>query len=523
VALRAARRPSAILALALLVIVLEPLLFAGSFAGDAQVHLVFAENAARGHFFEFNPGQHVSGETSPGYMLLGAALFRCLPARWVPVALKLLGLAGWYLLCWLVYRVAQRVLTEDDDKERFWPAAATVTAALIPGSVYNANVGMENGLFAAVVWLWIELGAHWRWFERPSSGTRSPPGGMRQEAALAGLQGVACWLRPEGFVLLGLAHLLRWRRARPPASLALTGLVMASALGLASVAFQLVSTGDIVATSILSRRVLAMQRSLALGPLLIDPAFAERLLLYLPLTVFAAIGAGVRAPERTGLETFLLTVFAAFFIVYTFGSGAAHLARYVIFVMPIVALYAVRGVREVWRWRRRGRRSLVALGALVFIVTSVAELAYRRSHYSLALLANAMAAPSERRARTDDLLRRLEAHPGSPLVVAVESIESRYEVDGRIVVRSLDGRVDRQLFGFVRDGTVDHYGYLRELGVDALVGTADYNRRDREGSLVSLGSLRPGQSVVRAGLRFRRLPLVLGFSISPSGAPDHER
>jgi hypothetical protein len=518
-----ARRPAAILALALLVIILEPLLFAGSFAGDAQVHLVFAESAARGHFFEFNPGQHVSGETSPGYMLLGAALFRCLPARWVPVALKLLGLLGWYLLCWLVYRVAQRVLAEDDDQERFWPAAAAVTAALIPGSVYNANVGMENGLFAVVVWLWIELGARWRWFERGSSETRSPPGALRQEAALAGLQGLACWLRPEGFVVLGLAHLLRWRRARPPASLALSGLALASALGLASVAFQLVSTGDLVATSILSRRVLAMQRSLPFGPLLIDPAFAERLLLYLPLTVFAAIGARVRAPERTGLDAFLLTLFAAFFVVYTFGAGAAHLARYVIFVMPIVALYAVRGAREVWR-QRRSRRSLVALGALAFVVTSVGEVTYRRSQYSLGLLAKAMSAPGERRARTDDLLRRLEARPGGPpLVLALESVQLRYELDDRIVVRSLDGRVDRELFGFVHGGTVDHFGYLRALGVDALVGTADYNRRDREGSLVALGSLRPGQTVARGGLLFRRLPFLLGFSISRLGAPDHER
>ena len=53
----------------------EPFVFSGAFAGDAEVHMFFMESAAAGRFFEFNPGETVSGETSPGYMLLGAALF----------------------------------------------------------------------------------------------------------------------------------------------------------------------------------------------------------------------------------------------------------------------------------------------------------------------------------------------------------------------------------------------------------------------------------------------------------------
>ncbi len=513
-----AQRLAAIVAVS--IVVLEPFLFAGSFAGDAQVHLVFAENAAHGRFFEFNPGQRVSGETSPGYMLLGAALFRLMPARWVPLGLKALGLGAWYLLCWLVYRVAAKRLSGEADDGRPLAAAAALTSALIPGSVYNANVGMENGLFAAAVWLWIDLAAKWRWFEPSTLETRTIQ--IHREVALASLQGIACWLRPEGFVLLAIAHSLRWRRAHPTTGVAITGLTIASMIALANLAFQFEWTGDLVATSVLSRRVLAMHRSLPLGPLQIDPVFAERLLLYLPLTVCAAIGARLSAREQSGLDTFLLSVFAAFFILYTFVSGAAQLARYAIFVMPIVALYAARGAREVWRQRQPYRRSLIALGAAAFVVTTVAESAYRGNHYYLRLLANAMNAPNERRARTDDLLRRLGPHQELPVVVALEAVQLRYEVDDRIIVRSLDGRVDRDLFAFVHDGAVDHFGYLRALSVDDLLGTPDYNRHDREDSLVSLGNLLPDQSVVRAGLVFRRLPSTFGFSISRQVEPDRQ-
>jgi hypothetical protein len=265
-----------------------------------------------------------------------------------------------------------------------------------------------------------------------------------------------------------------------------------------------------VATSILSRRVLALQSSLPLGPLQIDPTFAKRLVLYLPLTICAAIG----ARRRSEIDIFLWSLFAAFFFLYTCVSGAAHLARYVIFLMPILALYAVRGAREVWRQRPRYRRSLIALATVAFVVTSVVETMYRRSQYSLQLLANAMNAPLERRARTDAFLRKLEAPPDAPPVIALESVQLRYEVDDRITVRSLDGRVDRTLFHFVRDGAVDHFGYLREIAAGYLLGTPDYNRRDRKDSLASLASLRPGQSAVRAGLVFQRLPFIPGFSIS---------
>lgn len=493
-----------LLAVALTAIVLEPFLFLGSFAGDAEVHLVFAESASHGHFFEFNSGERVSGETSPGYMLMGAVLFRYLPARRVPVALKALGLLTWYLLCWLVYRVAVRLFSQGDRRERLWPGVAAIAAALISGSIYNANVGMENGLFAAVVWLWIDLATKWRWFERSKTPTRVDDRSIGQEVALSILLGLACWLRPEGLVVLALAHTIRYAKARPPRRVWVVGLLIGGALGLSSIIFQFVFTGDLVATSILSRRVLTMRRSLHLGPLTIDPAFAERLVFYLPLTAYFVLGVRKWGQSGPEIHRFLLALVALFFGLYTFVTGGAQLARYAIFLMPVFAIGAARGARMAWEGGQRQGRLLLGLAALAFGATNIGESWYRRQRSSQDLLSLAMAAPAQRRRRTDALLHELRDPAKRPVVLALEAVQIRYEVDDRFLIRSLDGRVDRALLSFVHDGTVDHVGYLKLRGVDDFAIPPRYDRSPSVWSLAVLSRLRPGETTSHDGLTFRR-------------------
>lgn len=496
------------IAAAVVIIAVEPFLFWKAFAGDAQVHLVFMEAAAGGRWFEFNPGERVSGETSPGYMLLGALAFRALSPATVPVVLKIVGLLSWYLLCWLVYRVAARCLDDGDAPERVWPAIAALVAASCAGSIYNANVGMENGLFAAAIWLWIDRAGTRRLFE-------SMPVPLARELALAALLGFCCWLRPEAFVITVIAYAVRLRRAHPRATGPLVGIAIAASMGAAALAFQHHQTGDLLTTSLLSRRVLAMPGTLALGPLVIDPTFAIRLLAYLPLTAFFVAGviAGVRRSQTSKLELFLQLAFGCFFLIYTF-SGAPHLARYVIFLMPVLAISAARGARAVWRSGRR--RWIVILSAVALALIHVVELGYRVPRYYSGQLGEAIAAPVERRNRTDALLRALGNSPKRPVVVVLEGVQLRYQLDERIVVRSLDGRVDRKLFGFVYDGTVDHPGYLRAIAADFLLQLRSYNRDRRAWSLESLASMRPGDAITRDGITFRRLPAPGTYAITKS-------
>ena len=96
--------------------------------------------------------------------------------------------------------------------------------------------------------------------------------------------------------------------------------------------------------------------------------------------------------------------------------------------------------------------------------------------YPPAVQLNAIKAPELRRTRTDELLGLLEVPIERPIVVALEAVQLRYEVDDRVVVRSLDGRVDRLLLRFADGGTVDHVGDLRARQVDAVVEAIGYNR-----------------------------------------------
>ena len=141
-------------------IVCYPLIYIGNYAGDSQVYLVYGENAARGAFFEFNLGEKSAGVTSPGYMLLIAAFFKTVPDTWVPVLIKNTNLLFWYGVVVLVF-VEAKAITDSIP----WAMLGTLAIGLLPGSVYNANNGTENGIFAFFVMAWIVIAIKTHWFE----------------------------------------------------------------------------------------------------------------------------------------------------------------------------------------------------------------------------------------------------------------------------------------------------------------------------------------------------------------------
>jgi hypothetical protein len=494
--------------LAVAVMAALPFYYARAFAGDAQVHLVFAENAAHGQFFTFNRGETVAGETSPGYMMLGALLFRLLPAWAVPLAIKGLGILTWYALVWLVYRVAARALGD-----RRWALVAAIATGLMPGSAYNATVGMENGIFAMVVWLWLDLAGRWSWLtERAST--------VGRELCLAGLLVVACWLRPEGLVVAAAAWGYRLTCARPVKPAWVPELAATLTLGLGAVAFQYAVTGTLAATSILSRRLMAARESIPLGgPLFIDPRLALRLLAYLPLTGLYLVSRPA-SRARTAIERLGLVLLALFFVLFTVGTGAAHLARYMIFLFPFVTVGAARGARCLWEgqtgWTARRGRALVLIGACALAGVYAIEARERQGSYGRHQLRVAMHAVDTRTERTDELLDALGGRGATPAVVALESIEIRYELDDRIVVRSLDGRVDPELLRCVHRGVVDHICYLQRRAVEFLLQTPSYDRTPGAWTLARLSRLRPGMSAQHEGLVFSRLAMPGAFSVRPA-------
>jgi hypothetical protein len=505
---------------ALAAAVLLPLLYLGAFAGDAQIHLVFAENAARGEPFTFNPGERVAGETSPGYMMLGALLYRLLPAAAVPVALKALGIASFYLFVWLVYRAAQDALGQ-----RRWALAAALAVALMPGTAYNATVGMENGLFAALVWLWLDLARRWAWLEGRETGAP-------RTLALAVLLAIACWTRPEGVIVALAAFAYRLAQARTRAhdrALWATGMGTTLVLGLAAVAFQHAETGTWAATSILSRRLMAEQQSLALGPLFFDPGLPLRLLAYAPLTALWVLSRPA-ARDRSAVERLGLLLLGVFFVLFTVGTGAAHLARYMIFLWPVLTIGAARGARRVWAGQgpRLGPRPRVLLAAAAFALLAVyaVEARARWRGYPHSQLAAAVAAPGHRTGRTNRLLDQLGrpgAVPAFPVVLAFEEVQIRYELDDRVTIRSLDGRVDPELLACTRRAVVDHVCYLSRRHVDFLMETPQSGRPGRDAaawSLARLRTLRPDETAARGGLTFTALRGIRAYAVRPAGKAD---
>jgi hypothetical protein len=493
-----------------------PLVFWGMYAGDAEIHLVYAKNAAVGHFFEFNLGEKSAGVTCPGYMLLLAGFFRVLRAEWVPVAVKIVNILTWYGVVLVVYVLGRRMLADPR-----WALAAAGLTAVLPGAVYNATIGMENGLFALVMLCWAWLAVRWGWF----AAARVAPS---REFALGALLGTAAWLRPEalvvGMVAVGCRFWCAGRRGRA-FSVSVGAFLFGFAVPLSLLLwFHMSQTGQWLPTSGRARVAMGHLESYQFGPLTVNTKFPVRLLAYLPLTLGWLAGAWLifkrRDDARTqGLSRFFVAVFVTFFVLYSTVLGAAHLARYTIFVMPMMVLVAIDGARWAWEnWSpQAGRRAILrdsafAVAAATLGIVFAGETVVR-AQIGQAELGRVMNAPSEVGAASDRLFYELERPAERPITLAAQEVQIRYWLDDRFVVRSLDGRVDATLLDFIRDGTVDHVGYLKARHVDYLIETRNYNRDPSGWSLEALNALRVGETAVVDGLSFTRLARPITFRL----------
>ncbi len=510
------------------VLVLSPLVYIGNYAGDSQVHLIYGENAARGAFFEFNPGEKSPGVTSPGYMLFIAALFRMAPDLWVPAIVKAANLLFWYASLLLVFLVARRLLQSTN-----WALAATVVTGLMPGSVYNSTNGMENGIFGFFVLLWIYLAIRARWFANTEGDWWAP----RDELALGLLMGLACWLRPEGFVVAAIAvayRVIRWSRSRPAfvqslaraAIFLLPFLVVSGAL----VAFHFTQTGYLLPAGGVSRILMSniAPDTYRLGPVFLSTKFIVRLAAYFPLTILWLVGNWLIVTGRAGTKGsssttgFLIILFWTFFVLYSTVLGAVHLSRYVIFVMPAFILVAIVGAKWVWEVSHSVRllpqrlplSSVLSAGAMIMVAAVAAlgsvfliETELRLRLDSQAALWKSMSAPSQRKGFSDALYEQIGRPERLPVSIALQEVQARYWLDQRFIVRSLDGRVDPNLLDYATRDSVDHIGYLKERGVQFLLSIPNYNRDQNQWSLQRLEALQPGDKISHGGIEFTRLPV----------------
>jgi len=506
-------------AVSLLVLVLAPLIYIGNYAGDSQVHLTYGENAAHGNFFEFNPGEKSPGVTSPGYMLFIAAFFKLSPNIAVPAILKAANILFWYALLAVFFLVAKQLL-----RSSIWAWVATLAAGLLPGSVYNATIGMENGIFGFVVFLWVLVAVRSGWFDVSPKRDK----GIRSELVLGSLLGLGCWLRPEGFIVAGIALGYRtfgavYSHQAVASTLSRSAVFLIPFLAITGglVYFHFSQTGHLIPTSgvsrILSSNVAA--DTLQIGQFFVSPKFTIRLAQYFPLTILWLVGNWLLITGRghllgyRGPVGFLVLLFWAAFILYSTILGSTHLARYIIFIMPALVLVAIMGAKWLWdSWSPPIRptlltaRTAVAAGFIIALgVIFSLETNLRLGLDSQASLWKSMKAAEERKAFSDELFNRLGQPEDLPIIIGLQEVQARYWLDERYVVRSLDGRVDPVLLQHATRDGVDHAGYIKDRGIKFLLATPSYNRDPERWSLQQLNGLKPGQSLSHEGLIFTGL------------------
>ncbi len=446
-------------------------------------------------------------------MLMTAAMFRVLPPRWIPVALKIVDLCAWYGLGWFVYCVARRL--PNVGRDRRFAATAAIFASLVGGSLYDANVGMENGLFAVAFWAWLNSACRSGWFSRSSA--RNEQLSMPRELATSLTLAMSSWIRPEGIVIFLVAHLYRatvlgQRRSRAVVA-ACSGLWVASS----PVLFQFLWTGDIVATSVLSRELLGAGSGVRLGVVHADFRVAERLLLYFPLTFYFAVHVRRHWYDADDVQRVMWACLAVFFCLFTFVTGAPHVGRYLIFLMPIVVMGAIGATARDWQSGNSRRRRAVWAAAVLFLATNFGELVYRYKSYAHNLLVEAMLAPERRRETTERVLADLGSPAQRPVVLALEPIQIRYALDDRFVIRSIDGRTDRTLLTKSRGGLIDFARYVREANVRYIFW---WPRAARIPWLAHLTQLEVGSSSDHDGLRIHRLSAE-AFEVEPGSRESY--
>ncbi len=509
-----------LLGITLLATILYPLLYKGMYAGDAEIHLVYAENASQGHYFEFNLGEKSAGVTSPGYMLMLCLLFKILPSTLVPLTAKIINIGFWYLLIMTVFFLSNLLL-----QDRSWAYIVTTTSALLPGSAYNSTIGMENGIFGFAVALFVYLTLKYGWLESPQR--------LNKEILLGTLIGIATWLRPEAFVVYFLAISYRVSLAARRGLLFtmarhITGNLLAFVVpSTALVIFHYYFTGSLLPTSGKSRVIMGNLNSFDFGLFSSNAKFLIRLLIYFPLTavyisglLFIINDPKMRIPRNT-LHGFLFCTltFSTFFVLFSTVLGGAHLARYTIFIMPfmtIISGYAAKRLWQSWgRWSRKPpwsrlssqgtKRAIFAFCAISLLAIFSYESFLRFNLGPHSELKRAMRAPTQRAEVSRNLYRELGSPRKKPIIIAAQEVQLRYWLESEFVIRSLDGRVDPLLLEHFHDGDFDHIAYIKARRIDYVTELVNYNSNPESWSLARLEVLSPGESLTRDGLRFERL------------------
>lgn len=501
---------------ALIALVLYPFAYYGYYAGDAEIHLIYAKNAALGHLFEFNLGEKSSGETSTGYMLFLSLIFRLVSAEWVPILVKFFEYIAWFALLFVFYRILQFKKFNS-----YVNLAALLAVGLLPGSVHNSVTGMENVFFAllSIYWFYIALKSDYFNVKATNNLTLSI-----KEGQLGILMGIGAWIRPEAIpffgivvgtrLLVGLAHKKIFLQ------LIIRTIITLSAFSIPILLlclFNYFGCGEWVPSSVKSRIFIEGLESTHIGPFAIDLKVLKRLLTYFPITFFWFIGVYYCLKQRykeNADELFAIFLFITYIFMYMFMTGAAHLSRYMIFLIPFWVLIAARGLDSLIKKNLPKMLKIsIYLLAISLIVIYTIESKIRLTTKELGSstdILQTMVTPESIKSFSDNLYESLGNPSKLPIILACAEVQYRYFLDDRFIVRSLDGRVDSAMVKYFHKDFIDSPGYLKERNVDYMMGTWRYTDKQRDLG-IKLAKLNMDESMLTNRIRVTRLPKNFGY------------
>ena len=94
--------------------VLNPVLYLGTYAGDGEIHLVFARNFANGFPLQFNVGEPSSGESSIAFMLALASIMSIAGEYQTPLIVKLVSILVLWAIALTGFTMAYFLFTQRD-------------------------------------------------------------------------------------------------------------------------------------------------------------------------------------------------------------------------------------------------------------------------------------------------------------------------------------------------------------------------------------------------------------------------
>ncbi|HNX74283.1 MAG TPA: hypothetical protein PLM07_09960 [Candidatus Rifleibacterium sp.] len=497
-------------------------------SGDAIIHLVYAETGAAGRWFEYNPCEISVGTSSIGWTYLMSWLVRLLGLKIALLSQKFILVVAVFslpLVIWQFFR-------------RHWPdkpgiaMLSALTAAANPGTSFNAPLGMENAVFACLT-----LSAFFH--VSPAIATRKS---LASSIAGGLLVGCAVLLRPEGVMVLGivslslLISLFHFGCARQGVIRIAAYYLIALLIIFCGFGFLYQQTGVFFGGASANARVMQARThswQLIPGLLFFEPKVFFRAMGYLPLSLsiialiffslrrifrpsFSFSGACEFFAKRIEIFQAALMVVAAFGL-YGFVTGAAHLGRYLIPIIPCAAAtfgYCLLKMSEISSPELN--RRVISLALLWMISVYSLELYLRARDPGQKLSINldwitGAAQPEKRQKRTDDLLSRCgikNASRANPARIACVEVQSRFEFDDRVKIISMDGRVwpIKTPMLFDEQGSVRWLDFMAFFKPDLIIEQPQYVRIDVPDLITDLFAKPNGSAtLLTPGLSIRRV------------------